>query len=146
MCVCVRVQLVRVTGAICGCLAIAIGLYQLITSVFNPRTIINGVYQVIFGLLILVAEARWSGLLRHFKFLTHFFGLGMFYIFVGGLALGGSWYQYAEAGLCLAVGSIYLILGAMCRTMADPGFGGKPIESKKYGEPGNLKPGADPVR
>ena len=86
MCVRVWLQLVRVTGAICGCLAIAIGLYQLITSVFNPRTIINGVYQVIFGLLILVAEARWSGLLRHFKFLTHFFGLGMFYIFVGGTA------------------------------------------------------------
>jgi len=62
-----------------------------------------GVYQIIFGLLILIAEARWSGLLKHFKFLTHFLGLGLFYIFVGGLALGSSWYQVSrvdEKHLC----------------------------------------------
>ncbi len=151
-----------------------------------------GVYQIVFGLLILVAEARWSGLLKHFKFLTvssksylaasffslsllhlsdclatpswvsasflshcfslfslvlllffaqHFLGLGLFYVFVGGLVLGGAWYQYAEAILCLAVGSVYLLLGLACRTMAEPGFGGKPVEHSKYGEPGNKKPG-----
>jgi hypothetical protein len=54
------------------------------------------VYQIIFGLLILIAEARWSGLLKHFKFLTHFLGLGLFYIFVGGLALGSDWYQVSS--------------------------------------------------
>jgi len=134
-------NLVRGIGAICGCLSIAVGIFQLVTAIINPRSVINGVYQVIFGLLILVAEARWSGLLKHFKFLTHFLGLGLFYIFVGGLVLGGAWYQWAEAILCLAVGSIYLILGLMCRTMADPGFGGKPLEHSKYGEPGNRKPG-----
>jgi len=139
--------MLRAAGAICGCFSIAVGLYQLITSVLNPRSIINGAYQIIFGLLILIAEARWSGLLKHFKFLTHFLGLGLFYIFVGGLVLGGEWYQYAEAILCLAVGSVYLLLGVACRTMAEPGFGGKPVEHSKYGEPGNRKAGQpDPVQ
>ena len=106
---------------------------------------------MIFGLLILIAEARWAGLLKHFKFLTHFLGLAMFYLFVGGLALGGDWYQYAEAGLCLAVGIVYLILGAMCKRMSDPGMGGAPMQVGKYGEPGNPKAGpdgkvADPVK
>lgn len=98
------------------------GLFQLITLSIKPRTLINAVYSIIFGLMILIAEARWSGLLKHFKFLTHFLGLGMFYIFVGGIALGGAWYQYAEAILCLAVGAVYLILGFACRTMAEPDF------------------------
>lgn len=118
----------------------------MITSAFNPRTIINAVYQIIFGLLIWIAEARWSGLLRHFKFLTHFLGLALFYIFVGGLALGGDWYQWAEAILCLVVGLVYFFLGAMCRTMADPTFGGKPATFGEagYGDPTQAgKVGAD---
>lgn len=131
----------------CGACSIAIGIYQLFSSSLNPKGVINGVYQIIFGLLIWIAEARWSGLLKHFKFLTHFLGLAMFYIFVGGLALGGEWYQYAEAGLCLLVGSIYGLLGCMCKSMGDPGMGGKPMTIGKYGEPGNRKPGdADPVK
>ena len=169
-------QIVRIAGAVCGALSIAIGLYQLITSAFNPRTIINAIYEIIFGLLIWIAEARWSGLLKHFKFLTHFLGLGLFYgkfhsdmiairtsrcrplisfpccvlfacsVFVGGLALGGEWYQYAEAILCLSVGIIYIILGALCRTMADPDFGGKSATFGKegYGDPTQAgKVGAD---
>lgn len=114
--------MLRIGGAISGCAAIAIGLYSLITSAFNPRLIINAVYQVIFGILILIAEARWQGLLKHFKFLTHFLGLGMFYVFVGGLALNDDWWKIALAVLLLAVGIIYLLLGMACRTMTQPSF------------------------
>jgi len=115
---------VRILGICAGCCAIAIGLYQLITSAFNPRRIINSIYQIIFGLLILIAEFRWTRFLKHFRFLTHFLGLGLFYCFVGGLALNSEWYQYAEAILCLTVGIIYLMLGAACRTMEHPTFDG----------------------
>lgn len=125
--------MLRIAGAVAGACSIAIGLYQLITSALNPRNIINAVYSIIFGLLIWIAEARWSGLLKHFKFLTHFLGLALFYIFVGGLALGGEWYQYAEAILCLAVGSVYLLLGLLCRSMSDPNFGGR---EARFGEAG----------
>lgn len=129
-------QLVRIAGACAGGCSIAVGLYQLITSFGDPRDVIRSIYSIIFGLLIWVAEARWSGLLRHFKFLTHFLGLGLFYIFVGGLALGGAWYEYAEAILCLAVGSIYLLLGLLCRTMAEPGFNAPAkFGSAGYGDP-----------
>ena len=68
--------MLRLAGGIAGAFSIAIGLYQLIVSFANPRTIINGIYEIIFGLLIWIAEARWTGLLKHFKFLTHFIGLG----------------------------------------------------------------------
>ena len=79
--------------------------------------------QIIFGLLTIVCEMRWRRALKHFQFLTHFLGLSKqphtqsffprvsgyaahvcvlrvilhqvcFYFFVGGLALGGEWYQY----------------------------------------------------
>lgn len=63
-----------------------------------------------------------------------------------GLALGGAWYQYAEAIVCLSVGIVYVILGAMCRTMADPTFGGKQATfgEKGYGDPTQAgKVGAD---
>lgn len=91
-------------------------------------------YEIIFGILILIAEARWTGLLKHFKFLQHFIGLGMFYIFVGGLALNQAWYQYVEAILCLVVGVIYLCLGAICcKTMGD--IGGTQTTIKGYGDP-----------
>jgi len=135
--------ILRIAGACCGAFSIAIGLYLLITNVsLNPRTVINGIYQIIFGLLIWISEARWSGLLKHFKFLTHFLGLGLFYVFVGGLALGQAWYQYAEGAVCLAVGLTYVLLGICCRTMDDPDFRGKPVTLGK-GEhvPGQNKDG-----
>jgi hypothetical protein len=61
----------------------------------------------------------------------------VFYLFVGGLALNQSWYQWAEAIVCLSVGLVYLILGCACRTMADPGFGGEPTKlgDKGYSDP-----------
>ena len=54
---------------------------------FN-KSIVNDLYRVAFGILIVIAELRLFGLLSWFSFLKAFIGLGGFYIFVGGLALG----------------------------------------------------------
>jgi hypothetical protein len=86
-----------------------------------PRT---GVYQVVFGLLAIVAELRLETVLTHFKFLTHFLGLGAFYVFIGGLALGGSWYDIAVAIILLSVGLLYFAMGLCCRRFGEESFSG----------------------
>lgn len=44
------------------------------------------------GFLILIAELQYVAFLDWFSFLCTLIGLGGFYIFVGGLALGSEWY------------------------------------------------------
>ena len=114
----------RITGFIVGLVTIALGIYLLVSigSNLNPRNTINAVFQVIFGLLICIAEMRIVRLLRYFYFLQHFLGLGMYYIFLGGLALGGAWYQIAVAAVCLGIGLIYFVLGLGCRRMGRENF------------------------
>jgi hypothetical protein len=85
----------RIIGCIAGGATLGIGIYQLVAGASGPKGFINAIYQIIFGIFIIISELRWKKLLKHFKFLTHFLGLGMFYLFVGGLALGGAWYQIA---------------------------------------------------
>lgn len=60
---------------------------------------------------MIVSEMRWIRLLKHFKFLTHFIGLGLFYIFVGGLALGSAWYELGLGISLIILGSVYSMLG-----------------------------------
>lgn len=84
------IKTIRLTGMILGCVVLAIGIIFLVLpgSSLNPRNVINSIYLIIFGMLMIAAEMRWQKLLRYTYFLQHFLGLGMFYIFVGGLCLG----------------------------------------------------------
>ena len=85
------IKLLRIIGGITGLVVLVVGIVQLVGSGLSPKSIINAIYQIIFGLLIIICELRIKAILKYFIFLTHFFGLGMYYIFVGGLALGGAW-------------------------------------------------------
>jgi hypothetical protein len=115
---------VRVCGIIIGLILIALGIYLLVTIAnnLNPRNTVNNVFQIIFGIFIIVAELRITSALKYFYFMQHFLGLGMFYIFLGGLALGGAWYQIAVAAVCLGLGLIYFVLGLGCRRMGRENF------------------------
>ena len=133
----------RVAGTIGGLLSIAIGLYNLISISLDPRTVINAVYSIIFGILMIICEARAVFFLKYFFFLRHFLGLGAFYIFVGGLALNDTWWQAAVGGIILALGVIYFMLGLACRRMGHEAF---PTVDQPY--PGGViisKPGQPPV-
>lgn len=112
-------HLIRLIGFITGIVVLILGVLILIGSALSPRQIINGIYQIIFGLFIMICELRLKLILSHFYFLTHFLGLGLFYIFVGGLALGGEWYQITVACVLLGMGIIYMGLGCMNRRMGD---------------------------
>ncbi len=113
---------VRALGGLTGLVVMALGIFLLVTLSLNPRNAVNAIYQIIFGALMIVAEIRWVRLLKFFYFMQHFLGLGMFYIYVGFLCIGGTWYQYAVAGVCLAVGLIYFTLGLGCRKMGRENF------------------------
>ena len=114
---------VRLCGMIVGLVVMALGIYLFASlASLNPRNSVNAIYQIIFGALIIISEFRWVRLLKYFYFLQHFLGLGLFYIYVGFLCLGGTWYQYAVAGVCLGVGLVYFILGLGCRKMGRENF------------------------
>ena len=97
----------------------------------DPRTLIANVYLIIFGTAMVVAELRLVFLLKYCYFLQHYAGLGLFYIFVGGLILNEHWWMVLVAVVLIAVGLVYLLLGCMCRRMNPkpivmPGFASQP--------------------
>jgi len=108
------VFILRVTGGLCGAVIVAVGIYQLATLKFDGgngvKVFMNAFYQMIFGLLIIVSEFRWTFALKYFRFLSAAIGIGLFYIFVGGLALGSEWWEYMIAIIFWSVGLLYLIL------------------------------------
>jgi len=121
--------ILRVIGGLLGVLIIVLGIIGIIGSFsgFSPRTFVDDCYQVIFGLFIVLAELRFERALRFFSFLCSFAGLGLFYIFVGGLALGGEWYNYVLAAAFLTIGVVYTGMGCCYRKEMYPA---KPAERK----------------
>lgn len=107
----------RVVGGLCGAAVVALGIYSISES-GDLRNIVANVYRIIFGLLVIIAEFRMVFLLQWFSFLTFFSGLGAFYIFIGGLALGSEWYEIALAITMCAMGFIYLGSACVCSEYA----------------------------
>ena len=66
---------------------------------------------------MIVSELRLVFLLKYCYFLQHYAGLGLFYIFVGGLILNEHWWMVLVAVVLIAVGLVYLLLGCACRRM-----------------------------
>ena len=90
---------------------------------------------------MIIAELRWVTLLKYVYFLQHYVGLGLFYIFVGGLILGDSWWMILVAIVLLAVGIVYLLLGCACRRMVT-----KPIIPRQNGATGGAPLESDDAR
>jgi hypothetical protein len=71
----------------------AVGVVCFIFCSINPRNVIINIYLIIFAVLIILSELGFSFLLKRFAFLDTFFGRGIFYIFVGLLAVDTHWFQ-----------------------------------------------------
>jgi len=108
----------RILGFALGCTVIALGCYAAATEDFDMELTVQNVYRIMFGILIVLAEARLTSMLRWFSFLTFFWGLGAFYIFVGGLAMGDRWYEITMAIAMCSMGFIYLIASCACAEYA----------------------------
>jgi hypothetical protein len=68
--------------------------------------------------MIILAEIRVNSLLAWFSFLSFFSGLGAFYIFVGGLALGTEWYEIVIAIVMCCAGLFYVFAACACAEYA----------------------------
>lgn len=111
------IKLLRFIGACVGAAISALGIYAIYVSHTDIKTVVNALYQIIFGLLIITAELRFIKLLVWFSFLVTFIGLGGFYIFVGGLALGSQWYEIMITVIACAIGLIYCSFGCCCKSV-----------------------------
>ena len=70
--------------------------------------------MLVTGVLIMVAELRLKHLLVWFSFLLYYIGLGLFYVFLGGLASGNDWYEWIVAIIAVVVGFTYCGVGCLC--------------------------------
>jgi len=102
-------------GLISGCALLALGIISFVTISLNIKAIVNAIYQILFGILIILCEFKVKRVLNWFAFLTTYTGVGFFYGFVGLSALGGAWYEQIIAIALMSVGLIYLFLGCMCK-------------------------------
>jgi len=113
--------ILRFLGGAAACVLIIFGLIGVVTlGGFNPKTLVDDFYQMLFGALIICAEMRWVRFLKQFSFLTSFLGLGLFYIFVGGLALDSGIAMIVMAVIFWALGLVYVGLFCMRRNYSDP--------------------------
>ena len=107
MCTGIGMPALRIMGFLSGATVITLGVYSIIQDGAGIGNIVNNLYRIIFGILIILAELRLTSLLKWFSFLTFFAGLGAFYVFVGGIACGSNWYEIALAVLLCVIGFIY---------------------------------------
>ena len=80
----------------------------------DVRVIVLDIYRIVFGLLIMLAELRLKHLLVWFSFLLYYIGLGLFYVFVGGLTAGSNWWEWVIAIVAVVVGCTYCAVGCLC--------------------------------
>jgi len=114
----IGMPLMRMLGGAMGATTTALGAYAIARDSGSIENVVNNIYRMIFGILIVLAELRMSSLLTWFSFLTYFAGLGAFYIFVGGLAMGGEWYELTMAIAMCVMGVLYLGSACACSEYA----------------------------
>lgn len=130
----------RGIGMAVGSVLIALGVYYLVSgndrsTTVDTNTIKNvvlDVYRIIFGLLLIVAELRFKYLLVWFSFLIYYIGLGFFYVFIAGFALGNEWYEYVIAIVAGCVGGAYCTVACCCASVEKSHQEAHRIEAAKY--------------
>jgi len=116
------IMVLRGVGFIVGGVIVALGIYFLASGTDTSegsvgdemKNTILDIYRIIFGALIMLAELRMRHLLIWFSFMLYYIGLGFFYVFVGGLALGSQWYEYVLAIVACCLGFAYCGVACMC--------------------------------
>ncbi|CAD8057084.1 unnamed protein product [Paramecium sonneborni] len=67
---------------------IGLGIYKYSDGNFNNfADVFIPFYLIVFGILLIFAEAEWLILIKHFKFLDNYFGRGFYNIFLGTMLL-----------------------------------------------------------
>jgi len=89
------IEFARILRIACGCSGLALsvlGVFGILGNIItlNIEAAIISIYMIPIGLIIVFAEIRWKVniIITNFPFLTTYYGRGVFYIFIGSLALG----------------------------------------------------------
>jgi len=107
-------KLLRVGGGIGGALTTFVGVWSLIGISFDIKMIVNAFYLVIMGFFMVMVQLRIEKIMKKFELLRNYTGLGFYYIFVAGLSLGTSWFDWALALFLALIGVVYLYL-SLCK-------------------------------
>jgi len=115
------IVVLRGVGVVASFVFIALGIYNISNNWRDVKSLVNSLYQILFGLLGIAAEFRWQRLLKsYFQFLTIYVGIGLWYVFLGGLAAGQQWWDWVMCVTFWSLSSIYLILGCFCAKRLPP--------------------------
>mmetsp|Transcript_61544 Transcript_61544/g.70572 ORF Transcript_61544/g.70572 Transcript_61544/m.70572 type:complete len:141 (-) Transcript_61544:331-753(-) len=103
---------VRVLGMVMGVAFIVLSLLVYIKADPNWEACIRAFYNILLGLLMILAETKWKRIKPYFGFMLTYFGKGLFYIFCAGLAFNASVkiLQYVMQGALCVVGVGFILL------------------------------------
>jgi hypothetical protein len=104
--------ILRLLAIACAGTIIAIAVLSIIFSgTANLQYYISWIYDIIFGVLILLSELRINKLLYWFAFLKRKVGVGIFYIFVVFFVVDNRWWDYLVGAVLFTIGLIHIITG-----------------------------------
>ena len=118
---------IKILNVILGCLMIFYSFFTMFTVVFDvfdasPILIVSfRVYEILFGVLIVMSFCNWSFITNQFKFLRTVSGKGYFNLFIASMFLvasDGIW-GYLMCGLFAAFGIFFILVGCACLTGYD---------------------------
>lgn len=104
----------QLLGIGCGVGVVISSIVAFVGSSFppSPKDAVASVYQLFFGLMIIANEFKLKTLMKWFRFLVPYVGVGAFYIFLAFFCISeGKWYQYLVAAVVGFLGGVYCLLG-----------------------------------
>jgi len=107
-------RMLRVGGGIGGAITTFVGVWSFIGITFDIKLVVNAFYLIILGFFMVMAQLRVESMIKKFELIRNYTGLGFYYLFVAGLALGTSWFDYALALFLALIGVVYLYL-SLCK-------------------------------
>jgi len=100
----------RMVNLATGVLMILGGISQLFAG-HGPKEIVVTIYLIIFGASTALLEFQIPPQVsRYASFMFSFLGRGLFYLFIGCVALGERWFQYVPGTVIALIGIGYAVL------------------------------------
>ena len=104
-------NLFRIIYILLAVIIIAFGVFSIITLSGTPTQYMFRAYNILFGLLLIIAEFKIALILKYFNFLRRFLGKGIWCFLIASSWLNTEeWYNYAMALGFAGVGVIFIFM------------------------------------
>eukprot|EP01084_Bolivina_argentea_P117509 208681_1 len=98
-------------GIACSVLLIFEGFLCFYICILNVRSYILSFYYLVFGTLSICAELKFKFIYRNMKIIHSNIGRGLWYAFLGTLALGREWWGWFCAIILILLGILNIVAG-----------------------------------